>query len=241
MNFSTPLPSNELCVLCLNAEGTSREHAAKKSDIKATFGKIAQTAPKFITEGSTPSRQLNSSRDIGVLFRKKICESCNTNVSQPYDKAWEELSRKMRMVVNGKLADGSNSFSGINSQLTSTEQIAVKLYFVKYFLCLVSDQDGVVLDQNLVKGLREAFLSGKATPLLYLQWCDTKKVAIAAKRLDYAVDKRNGEKTWIAFYQPGFQMTIAVCVPENIGSTELSVPFLESLLLTPKSVSHPPR
>lgn len=69
--------------------------------------------------------------------KAKICNTCNSSVTQPYDLAWEKLSSYLRgnflRIAKSEKIDLSKVFPGA----TNRALLNIHLYFVKLFGCLV--------------------------------------------------------------------------------------------------------
>jgi hypothetical protein len=81
------------CWICGN-EAKTGEHLAKVSDLKAIFPNVSQKKPLFFSADSKRNKKTGSIKNSQHLKSKaQICEYCNTTRTQPYDWAWEKLSK----------------------------------------------------------------------------------------------------------------------------------------------------
>ncbi len=127
------------CWIC-GEEGNTGEHLIKASDLRYYFGDITNKEPVYFQKGEK-SWEMQSANSKYVKSEAKICNSCNSNKTQPYDKDWEILSKYMqnnhsRLLSNGKIKI-SNVFPGRKSEA----MLNVHLYFCKLFGCRLAAED----------------------------------------------------------------------------------------------------
>ena len=158
------------CWICGAEEAATREHLAKVSDLKALFGKPSQRAPLFFSASDRPGMPIRRNLRVGSLksdtlkFAHRICLTCNSARTQPYDYAWEQCSWKLRAAMPSLLASGAFRANWLFPYNTSREMRSVHLYFTKLFGCLVAEGE-IPID---TASLAEAITSGQPHPYLYL-------------------------------------------------------------------------
>ena len=96
------------CWICALEDATTREHLIKASDLKALFGKPSQAKPFFFRASNKQSDvKVGSLRADALKFAHRICLTCNSKRTQPYDYAWEQGSRELRSAVSRLIEEGS--------------------------------------------------------------------------------------------------------------------------------------
>ncbi len=127
------------CWIC-GEEGTTGEHLVKASDLKSYFGNVTTEDPVFFNKDSR-SWTMQSTNSKFVKSDAKICNSCNSNVTQPFDKDWEILSKylqdNIKQLNSNKKIKLSNVFPGRKSEA----MLNVHLYFCKLFGCRLASED----------------------------------------------------------------------------------------------------
>ncbi len=158
------------CWICGAEEAATREHLAKASDLKALFGKPSQSTPLFFSATDRPGMPNRLNLRVGSLksdtlkFVHRICLTCNSARTQPYDYAWEHCSRKLRASMPSLLAKGEFRANWLFPYDTRRAMLSLHLYFTKLFGCLVVE-GGVPID---IAPLAKAIMSGKPHPNLCL-------------------------------------------------------------------------
>lgn len=158
------------CWICGAEEAATREHLAKASDLKALFGKPSQRAPLFFSASDRPCMSIRRNLRVGSLksdtlkFAHRICLTCNSARTQPYDYAWEHCSRELRAAMPRLLARRSFRANWLFPYDTHRAMRSVHLYFAKLFGCLVVE-GGIPID---TAPLADAITSGQPHPHLYL-------------------------------------------------------------------------
>lgn len=109
----------------------------KASDIRSFFGEFSQKTPIYFHTSGKKNIRVGSFRSDRFKSKAKICNTCNSSVTQPYDQAWEKLSyylrRNFSRIAKGEKIDLSKVFPGTTGQAL----LNVHLYFVKLFGCLI--------------------------------------------------------------------------------------------------------
>lgn len=158
------------CWICGAEEAATGEHLAKASDLKAYFGKPSQRAPLFFSASDRPGLSRRRNLRVGSLksdtlkFAHRICLTCNSARTQPYDYAWEHCSRELRAAMPRLLTRGSFRANWLFPYDTRRAMRNVHLYFTKLFGCLVVE-GGIPID---TVSFSDAITSGQPHPYLYL-------------------------------------------------------------------------
>lgn len=194
------------CWICGAEEAATREHLAKASDLKALFGKPSQRTPLFLSTTDRPGIPKRRNIRVGSLksdtlkFAHRICLTCNSARTQPYDYTWEHCSRKLRASMPRLLARGGFRANWLFPYDTRRAMRSVHLYFTKLFGCLVIE-GGIPID---TAPLSQAIMSGKPHPNLYLAFGQMAMPVEMAGGSNVATAQIDGEvafATW--FYNLG--------------------------------------
>lgn len=190
------------CWICGEEEAATREHLAKASDLKALFGKPSQQQPLYFSASGRPGKPRKRNVPVGSLksdtlkFTHRICLTCNSKRTQPYDYAWEHCAKEMRAALPRLLARGSFRANGLFPYDTRRTMCRVHLYFTKLFGCLVVE-GGIPLDIAL---LANAITSGRPYPHLFLAFGHLPLPVDMAGGSDVYAAQRDGKvafATWL--------------------------------------------
>ena len=197
------------CWIC-GKPASTREHRFKRSDGKATFGQVSQSAPLFVTNRHHRNRRLGS-LDASVLkFTKPLCEHCNTSLTQPYDLAWAALSRSLRTDRDVLIEKGGFHPPELFAAEADRVMLGTHLYFVKLMLGQIVEA-GIQVNPE---PFRQSLLSGTEYPLLYLkfgydpEWLDV--VTAGQSDLEAWFDHTHRPEKLGYVYDPGFGIEIQV-------------------------------
>lgn len=194
------------CWICGAEEAATREHLAKSSDLKALFGKPSQREPLFFSasdRSGVPRRRnlrVGSLKSDTLKFAHRICLTCNSARTQPYDYAWEHCSGELRAAMPRLLAAGLFRANWLFPYDTRRTMRSVHLYFTKLFGCLVVE-GGISID---TAPLAEAITHGEPHPHLYLAFGHLAMPFEMAGGSDIVTAQMNGTvvfATW--FYNVG--------------------------------------
>lgn len=158
------------CWICGAEEAATREHLAKASDLKALFGKPSQREPLYFSGSDRLGMPRRRNIRVGSLkadtlkFAHRICLTCNSARTQPYDYAWERSSGELRAAIPRLLARGTFRANWLFPYDTGRAMRRVHLYFTKLFGCLVIE-GGIPVD---TASLANAIMSGQPHPFVYL-------------------------------------------------------------------------
>jgi hypothetical protein len=116
----------------------------------------------------------------------RICNACNSARTQPHDRAWEEMSDRLRNrpLVIGRWVRANRLFS----YDTRRQMIKVHLFFLKLFGCMLCEAKANGHDVPIdIAPFSEAIVTGRPHPEVHLQFgkCDGtvgRRTCIAGRR-----------------------------------------------------------
>lgn len=145
------------CWICGAPDARSREHMTKASDLRSLFGR---GKPLYLHRGEIKNELVQGIKSKKLTFEAPLCDECNNNRTQPYDRAWERLCKRLLErkppIKRGDILRLSNVFPGE----VRAAMLNVHLYFVKLFGCLIADHN-IPLNRN---EFANALLHGQAHP-----------------------------------------------------------------------------
>lgn len=150
------------CWIC-GDEARTGEHTIKRSDLRAIFGHVSQNRPLYrhtYKKRNVPIKGLNVEL---LKSGGRLCEHCNNQNTQPFDRAWECFSAALRTKTNihsGGRIDLGKVFPGS----VKKSMLHVHLYFVKIFGCLIAE-NALSID---ITGFSQAILNTVAHPKVHL-------------------------------------------------------------------------
>lgn len=128
------------CWICGN-EGKTGEHRIKASDLRSFFGEFTQKSPLYFHTSEKRNIPVGSIKSDRFKSKAKICNKCNSSITQPYDKAWEKLSTYLRGNFCQISKTGKINLSKVFPGATKQAMLNVHLYFVKLFGCFIVEHD----------------------------------------------------------------------------------------------------
>lgn len=84
------VPDTGLCWWCGNL-ADSMEHKFKRSDLKRVAGPTGQARNVFKSSGDYKKTLHSLDKGPQVKWTKNLCQTCNNQVSQPFDRAYDEF------------------------------------------------------------------------------------------------------------------------------------------------------
>jgi hypothetical protein len=166
-------PPAPLCWICNIKPANSGEHKTKRSDLLAVLGKPTQAEPFYYHDLEQANRLVQG---LGAQILKspiRICAECNNARTQPYDRAWERMSDRLR---GRRLKVGSwVRANRIFPYDTRREMKNVHLFFLKLFGCMLCEAKANGHDLPIdIAPFSEAIMSGRPHPEVHLQFgrCD---------------------------------------------------------------------
>lgn len=156
--------NERICWIC-GSTANSREHRAKRSDLKSIAGERSQFRPLYFHSRGARNRIIGSLNSDKLKWAQPICSKCNNTTTQKHDKAWELLSKSLQ-----DLAARQFKVSGIQTSRffkdPQQQLLGVHLYFVKQFGCCVVDANV----QFPLGTLSSAIKSNRACPEVFLKF-----------------------------------------------------------------------
>ena len=188
------------CWVC-GDPANSGEHKTKRSDMKDVFGQPSQSAPLRYHDKTKKNIPIGSLRNKHLKSPSLICSNCNNARTQPYDIAWEKLSKALRSRDPIPAAAGRIRANRIFNYDTRKQMLNVHLYFVKLFGCHIVESK---IPIN-ISTFSNAILNNKAHPCVYLKfgYCNTgpfgRHVGMSDIETAQTVDGKCAFATW--FYE----------------------------------------
>lgn len=198
------------CWVCGIAEGDTREHFIKKSDLKDIFGTPTQSAPHYLNawrpslkSGKKPTtvkrnEPIRTLRSDELTYDARLCAKCNNEVTQPHDLAWEKLSKYLRKKAPLIQVGAKVRFHKIFGNDAHKSMLNVHLFFVKQFA-------GIIVDESMPISLRvfsEAILSNKPHPHISLVFISEQRHAqVVVMRSEVNFQTREGRSVAVYDYQ----------------------------------------
>lgn len=129
----------EICWICDNNRADSREHIIKKSQLKGMLESVPGRG--LVTVGADGRFHIvQGSNSKRVKFGRLICESCNNEVTQPFDRAYEHFMNfvfaNFDYFRSREVVDWADIFKG-----TAYDQGDLARYYVKHFGCRIYDMN----------------------------------------------------------------------------------------------------
>lgn len=152
------------CWIC-GEPADSGEHEIKASDLKLTFGTIDQKSPMYWFSSGTGFKSVGSFKSDHLKFPDRLCRKCNNERTQPYDRAWEKVSKTLKEKLSKKTCHGQLDLNlEFPDENKDTLIRHLQLYFVKVFGCFMS-KGKVPVD---LSSMAENLLEDTACNSLYL-------------------------------------------------------------------------
>lgn len=133
-----------LCLICRSNPANSGEHRLKASDIRARLPNLGPRNPVFVQRGRATNDPIISAKARILKYPKSLCSSCNDTLTQPYDLAWEKLSKYLHenwdSIVKRGYFDLSKPFRGH----TRAAALDVHLFFVKLLGCKIHESNASI-------------------------------------------------------------------------------------------------
>lgn len=171
VNIEAKVPdqARPLCWICNRNEANSGEHKTKRSDLLAVLGNPSQEQPFYYSDLERRNRPVGS-LDAKILRAPiRICAECNTTRTQPHDRAWEQMSDRLRarQLKVGQWVRANRIFP----RNARKEMTNVHLYFLKLFGCMIceakADGHDVPID---IAPFSQSIMSSRAHPEVHLQF-----------------------------------------------------------------------
>lgn len=171
------------CWIC-NARGDSREHLLKASDIDLYFPNLNQKNNAYIHKVGRINTSIGSKRSIHLTSSALICKNCNNNLTQPYDRAWENLStyidKNRPLIFSQNKINLKKVFPGCSNKSC----LFFHLYFLKIFGCLLNDTEVGLGYIELSKEITYSILHRVAHSDIYIEIVKLEKEIIGVSDLN---------------------------------------------------------
>jgi hypothetical protein len=197
------------CWICGGGPLTG-EHLVKKSDLRAIFGPVTQSAPLYLNDRRTKNRRIGSLDSKLLKSAGRICAYCNGTRTQPYDRAWETFSRAYRASMP-RLRPGAVFRAGVAFPYnTAREMLNVHLYFAKLFGCHIKAYNVPIP----IGGFARAIMEGRAHPKLYLKFGIGPEIAgegyIGTSEMNVATKGSDGSVAFATWFHSVAGLTVNV-------------------------------
>jgi len=151
------------CWIC-NVTANTREHRAKKSDLLPLF-ELHKGA--YLNSEKHKNLFIQGPNSKLLKFGKSLCESCNSSLTQPYDLAWQALSKRLKVKISDNATDVDWDVSDCFEKKHRMKRLRqCHLFFVKWLGCQLYEEN-VEFSQL---GFSESLMQAKAHPNLYLKF-----------------------------------------------------------------------
>ena len=175
------------CWICGDV-ATTGEHKTKRTDLLA-LREPTQSNPAYFHDANRPN-QLIRSLDAKVLKSTgRLCASCNNARTQPHDRAWEKMSKWIRVrrpaLQPGNIVRANRIFM----DNTKRQMLGVHLFFVKLFGCMIMESDKKIPIDTASLG--DAILSDSAHPNVYLKFASSMNYFGRSDLVPRITDPRN--------------------------------------------------
>lgn len=135
------------CWIC-GKEGNTGEHLVKASDLRNYFELVTQKKPLYRHTSSGKVSVVQSIKSKYFKSKAKLCNRCNSALTQPYDRAWERISSYIKkdwtQLIKAKQLNLKKVFPGCSNK----SAVDVHLYFVKIFGCRIVE-DSIPIDISI--------------------------------------------------------------------------------------------
>lgn len=200
------------CWIC-GEIANSKEHIVKRSDLKAVFGPIGANAPLYVHNAFKQNIRAQGLKSEALKFKNPLCAKCNNERSQPYDRAWSQLSAHIRNRIPPVKAGGVVRAYRAFAMNSSEEMRRVQLYFVKLFGCSVIEAKAPI---NL-SSFSSAFVRGKFHKDVFLRfgYVPRDEQIVGLSSLVVAQHPKTGEIAAASFYYELESLSVRVIYTPN--------------------------
>lgn len=124
------------CWIC-GEPATTGEHIPKASALRDLFGVVTQDRPLYYSADRVRNKRLQSI-DSSRLKLKTLCAECNSNKTQPMDRAWDRLMNYLEVNTNQLSTNSRIRRYRLFPYHSREQMLQLHLYFVKLFGCVIS-------------------------------------------------------------------------------------------------------
>lgn len=144
-------PDTSKCVLCGSAELLSGEHKIKASALRQEFG--AASLIIGVPDEPRSLRFAQSVRSKNLHFRSRLCVACNSQRTQPADRAFEKFHEEVRQRLQ-HLHDSDEAWNEAVGNLSPNSDVF--MYFSKLLACQLADVGAPVQSELCTFALGQA-------------------------------------------------------------------------------------
>lgn len=167
------MAEQEKCWICGTNPATTREHLIKKSDLEAIFRK-GKDGSRFYFNDEKRRNKIVQGLSADILKSPvKICEDCNSALTQPHDLAWASMSNWFRTNPQRIRAGEVVRLSHIFPYDTRRYMLNVHLYFAKLFGGMIREgkqKQGKERIPIHLQPFADAIVAGRAHREMFLQF-----------------------------------------------------------------------
>ena len=158
----------EKCWICGISDATTGEHKTKRTDLGLAFQEPTQSNPLFLHDANRGNQHVRSFDAQILKSSGRICADCNNARTQPHDQAWTDMSEWLEQRHDALEPGTVIRTNRIFRHDTKRKMLAVHLFFIKLFGCMIKESDRKVpID---VASLGQAIMSNRAHPNIYLKF-----------------------------------------------------------------------
>jgi len=144
-------PNTSVCVLCGSSEQLSGEHKIKASALRQEFGDASLTIG--VPDEPDSLRHAQSVKSKNLHFRSRLCAACNSQRTQPADRAFEKFHAEVRH----RLQSLPYSDEAWNKAIQELDpHTDVFRYFSKLLACQLADMGAPVQSELCTFALSQA-------------------------------------------------------------------------------------
>jgi hypothetical protein len=144
----------------------AREHITKRADLRALFPQPTQANPIYLHDGKKRNRRIGSFDNNLLKWRTALCNKCNSSLTQPFDRAWDQLLEGVRNRRPSIRPVSIVHTNKIFKYQTHLNMLYLHLYFIKAFGCYIVDANANIHIGTFSKSILER----KAHPNVYLRF-----------------------------------------------------------------------
>lgn len=197
-------PVRASCWICGSDSNLTREHFPKKAD---TRGYFLMAGRLYRTDAGTRNEILQGPGATSLTLGAPICARCNNELTQPYDRAWDQLRAYLLAKWPAVVAAGEFELLKVFPRDTAAQVCNLHLYFVKVLGCVIVEHALPIP----LEGFIDALLHRRPHRHLHLLFAeaseeDARKVAFYISDMHARLDNATGKlctAQWLYAWPPG--------------------------------------
>lgn len=150
---------DKLCLIC-GGVGNSRENKVKKSDTEKIIPKVSQKNVAIMHRGFENGEKIRIStyRSGELMFRSAICQKCNNQLLQPYDLAWDKLSKFLISNQSAIVENKKFNLKDVYPAKSPKNSKFLQLFFINKLAFYLNDETDDFFDliHDLTKSVRNS-------------------------------------------------------------------------------------